>query len=97
MSPQNFLPNLSTDGQENATFEAKNTNPHAAIPRPANNGVFDHHRVSNVSLILDGLHLGLVPVLHVVRVVRHLFDHLLQEVVAREHRVQLALPVGFLK
>ena len=27
-------PNLSTDGQENATFEAKNTNAHALIPKP---------------------------------------------------------------
>ena len=34
MSPPKFLPNLSTDGQENATFEAKNTNPHAPIPKP---------------------------------------------------------------
>ena len=30
------MPNLSTDGQENATFGAKNTNPHAAIPSSAN-------------------------------------------------------------
>ena len=49
------------------------------------------------SFILERLHLGFVPVLHVVRVVSHLLDHLLQEVVAREHRVELALPVGFLK
>ena len=34
MSPPKFLPNLSTDDQENATFEAKNTNPHAPIPKP---------------------------------------------------------------
>ena len=27
-------PNLFTDGQENATFEAKNTNAHALIPKP---------------------------------------------------------------
>ena len=46
---------------------------------------------------LEGLHLRLVPVLHVVRVVRHLLDHLLQQVVAREHRVQLALTVRFLE
>ena len=37
MSPPKFLPNLSTDGQENATFEAKNTNPHALIPKPVFN------------------------------------------------------------
>ena len=36
MSPPKFLPNLSTDGQENATYEAKNTKPHAPIPKPAN-------------------------------------------------------------
>ena len=35
MSPPKFLPNLSTDGQDNATFEAKNTNPHALIHKPA--------------------------------------------------------------
>ena len=34
MSPPKFLPNLSADGKENATFEAKNTNPHAPIPKP---------------------------------------------------------------
>ena len=34
MSPKKCLPNLSTDGQENTTFEAKNTNPHALIPKP---------------------------------------------------------------
>ena len=34
MSPPKFLPNLSSDSQENATFEAKNTNPHAPIPKP---------------------------------------------------------------
>ena len=32
--PQNILPNLSTDGQENATFGAKNTNPQTAISKP---------------------------------------------------------------
>ena len=37
ISPQKFLPNQSTDSQENATFEAKNTNPHAAIPSSAYN------------------------------------------------------------
>ena len=30
------MPNLSTDGQENATFGAKNTNPHATISKPDN-------------------------------------------------------------
>jgi len=35
LSPQFFFQNLSTDGQENATFVAKNTNPHAAIPSSA--------------------------------------------------------------
>ena len=34
ISPQNILPNLSTDGQENATFGAKNTNPQTAISKP---------------------------------------------------------------
>ena len=34
ISPTIFFPNLSTDSQENATFEAKNTNPHALIPKP---------------------------------------------------------------
>ena len=34
ISPQIFLPNLSRDGQENATFGAKNTNPHTAISKP---------------------------------------------------------------
>ena len=29
------MPNLSAEGQKNATFEAKNTNPHALIPKPA--------------------------------------------------------------
>ena len=38
MSHTNFLINLSTYGQENATFEAKNTNPHALIPKPAYEG-----------------------------------------------------------
>ena len=32
--PKFFLSNQSTDGQENATFEGKNTNPHALIPKP---------------------------------------------------------------
>ena len=36
ISPPKNLPNLSTDGQENTTFEAKNTNPHALIPKPVN-------------------------------------------------------------
>ena len=35
ISPQIFLPNLSTDGQENASFGAKNTNPHTTISKPA--------------------------------------------------------------
>ena len=35
---------MSTDGQENATFEAKNTNPHTLIPRP------DHHNLTPISL-----------------------------------------------
>ncbi len=39
----------------------------------------------------------LVPVLHVVWMVRHLLDHLLQQVVAGEHRVQLAVMVLALK
>ena len=34
MSPPKFLPNLSTDSQQNATFGAKNTNPHTAISKP---------------------------------------------------------------
>ena len=34
MSPPKFLPNLSTDGQENATFGAKNTNTITAISKP---------------------------------------------------------------
>ena len=34
ISPQKLLPNLSTDGQENASFGAKNTNPHTAISKP---------------------------------------------------------------
>ena len=33
ISPQHFLSNLSTDGQENAIFGAKNTNPHTAISK----------------------------------------------------------------
>ncbi len=33
----------------------------------------------------------LVPVLHVVRMVRDLLDHVLQQVVPRKHRVQLAV------
>ena len=40
MSPPKFLPNLSTDGQENATFGAKNTNPHTAISKPVQEGKF---------------------------------------------------------
>ena len=32
ISPPKNLPNLSADGQENATFSLKFTNPHAAIP-----------------------------------------------------------------
>ena len=31
------MPNLFTYGQENVTFEAKNTNPHTAISKPAEN------------------------------------------------------------
>ena len=34
LSHQKKFPNLSTVGQENATFEAKNTNPRALIPKP---------------------------------------------------------------
>ena len=37
MSPQTFLPILSTEGQENATFGATNTNPHTAISKPGHN------------------------------------------------------------
>ena len=50
-----------------------------------------HHWSSSPSLVW--LHPGLVPVLHVVRVVRDLLDHVLEEVVAREDRVQLAVRV----
>ena len=35
ISPQKLLPNLSTDGQENAIFGTKNTNPHTPISKPA--------------------------------------------------------------
>ena len=42
ISPQKFLPNLSTDGLENATFGAKNTNPITAISKPDHDAHSSH-------------------------------------------------------
>ena len=40
---------MSTDGQKNVTFGAKNTNPHTAIPKPAYHRLLERLAINSIS------------------------------------------------